>query len=219
MEMAAGDIVFRSVITKQTDVKKIGGARQKFKGRKISLVERSGISPNPADAVLFYQANKLRAMPAGVAKFDRKPEISRQLHQKFPQGLLSVRRRKGRRELNQNHLKFWPERFDCAEEGIQLGSAIAETAAMRNLAGKLAGKPETSRSPFGPTTNGVFRRSSVEGGVHFNRLEIVGVKFQPLRLRQIVRIENIAPVFEAPCARPDANFLLIEKIQMELRDY
>lgn len=219
MEMAAVDIVFRSVITKQTDVKKIGGARQKFKGRKISLVERSSIGPNPTDAVLFYQADKLRAMPACVAKFDCKPEIPRQLHQKSSQRLLSVRRRKGRRELNQNHLEFWPERFDCAEEGIQLGNAVAETADVGNVAGNLARKPETGRSRFGPATNCFFHRSSVEGGVHLNCLEIVGVKFQPLRRRQIVRIENIAPVFEAPCARPDANFLLIEKIQMELRDY
>ena len=96
MDVAAVDIVFRCVITKQTHVKKIGGARQKFKGRKISLVERSGIGPNPADAVLFYQADKLRAMPACVAKFDRKPEIPRQLHQKFPQRLLSVRQAQGK---------------------------------------------------------------------------------------------------------------------------
>ena len=88
-----------------------------------------------------------------------------------------------------------------------------------NMAGKLARKPETGGSRFGPTTNGVFRRSSVERGVHFNRLEIVGVKFQPMRRWQIVRIENIAPVFEAPCARPNANFLLIQKLQVELRDY
>ena len=54
MDMAAVDDVFGCVIAKQTQVKKISGARQKFEGSKVSLVERSGISPDPADAVLFY---------------------------------------------------------------------------------------------------------------------------------------------------------------------
>src|SRR4030095_15699712 len=106
MDVAAIDIVFRCVIAKQSQVKKIGRARQKFEGRKISLVERSGIGPYPADAVLFQQPDKLRSMPAGVAKFDRKPEISRQLHKKFAQRLLAVGRRQRRRELNENHLEL-----------------------------------------------------------------------------------------------------------------
>ena len=118
MDMAAIDVVFRRVIAKQTQVKKIGGARQKFERRKISLVERSGIGPNPANAVFFHQTNKLRPMPAGVAKFNRKPEIARQLHEKFPQRLLSVRWRQRRRELNENHMELWPEGFDRAEERI-----------------------------------------------------------------------------------------------------
>ena len=54
MDVATIDVVFGPVIAKQAKVKKISGAWQKFEGRKVSLVERSGISPDPADAVLFY---------------------------------------------------------------------------------------------------------------------------------------------------------------------
>ena len=54
MDVATIDVVFGRVIAKQTKVKKISGARQKLEGSKVSLVERSGIGPDPANAVLFY---------------------------------------------------------------------------------------------------------------------------------------------------------------------
>src|SRR5215472_17379463 len=118
MDVAAIDIVFSCVIAKQTQVKKIGGARQKFEGSKISLVERGGIGPDPADAVLFQQPNELRPMPASMSKFDRKPKIPRQLRKKFAQRLLAVGWRQRRRELNENHLELWAKWLDCAEKRI-----------------------------------------------------------------------------------------------------
>ena len=86
---------------------------------------------------------------------------------------------------------------------------------MGDLTGKLAGKPKTSGSRFRPTTHGVFRRSSVKRRIHFNGGEIVGIKLQPMGLRQIVRIKDTAPVFEAPRARADADFLLVDQIQTD----
>ena len=38
-------------------------------------------------------------------------------------------------------------------------------------------------------------------------------------LRQIVWIKDTAPVLKAPGARADADFLLVDQIQMELRNY
>src|SRR5262245_16732124 len=104
MDVATIDVVFGRVIAKQTQVKKIGGARQKFEGRKVSLVERSGIGPDPANAVLFHQPNKLWPVPASVAKFDGKPEIPRQLRQELAQRLFSVCGCQRRRKLDENHL-------------------------------------------------------------------------------------------------------------------
>ena len=107
--MASVDVVFGCVIAEQAEVQKISGAWQKFEGRKVSLVERSGIGPDPADTVLFHESNELRPMPAGVAKFNGKPEITRQLHEELAQRLLAVCRRQRRRELNKDHLKLWPK--------------------------------------------------------------------------------------------------------------
>ena len=104
MDMAAIDVVFGCVIAKQTQVKKISRARQKFEGRKVSLVERSGISPDPADPVLFHQPDKLRPMPARVAKFDGKPEILRQLRQELAQRVFSVCWCQRRRELHEDNM-------------------------------------------------------------------------------------------------------------------
>ena len=104
MDVATIDVVFGGVIAKQAQVKKISGAWQKFEGRKVSLVERSGVGPDPANAVPFHQADKLRPMPAGVAKFNGKPEIPRQLRQKLAQRVFSVCGCQRRRQLNQDHL-------------------------------------------------------------------------------------------------------------------
>ena len=104
MDVATMDVVFGRVIAKQAQVKKISGAWQKFEGRKVSLVERGRIGPDPADAVFFQQPNKLRPMPAGVAKFNGKPEITRQLREKFAQCVFSVCWRQRRRELNEDDM-------------------------------------------------------------------------------------------------------------------
>jgi len=109
MDVAAVDIVFGCVIAKQTEVKKISGARQKFEGSKVSLVERSGISPDPANAVLLHKPDKLWPMPARVAKFNGKPEIAWQLCQELAQCVFSVCGRQRRGELNEDDLELWPE--------------------------------------------------------------------------------------------------------------
>jgi len=54
MDVATIRVVFGCVIAQQAQVKKISRAWQKFERRKVSLVEGSGISPDPADAVLFH---------------------------------------------------------------------------------------------------------------------------------------------------------------------
>src|SRR5437763_16295795 len=45
---------------------------------------------------------------------------------------------------------------------------------------------------------------------------MVGIKFQPVSLRQTRRIENATPIFKAPGARADAYLLLISQIQNEI---
>src|SRR5437667_7092561 len=90
MDMAAVDVIFRCVIAQQTQIQKICRARQKFKRGKISFVKRRGIGPDPANPISFQQPNKLRPMPAGMPKLNRKTEISRQLWKKFSQRELAV---------------------------------------------------------------------------------------------------------------------------------
>jgi hypothetical protein len=116
MDMATVDVVFSCVVAKQTQVEKISGAWQKFERRQVSLVERSGIGPDPADTTLFYKPNKLRPMPPSVAKLNGKTEIPRQLQEELAQRLFAVCRRQRRWELNKDHLELWPENFEYAEK-------------------------------------------------------------------------------------------------------
>jgi hypothetical protein len=83
-----------------------------------------------------------------------------------------------------------------------------------DLTGKLAGKPKAGGSRFGPATNRGFGRRSMECRIHFDGRQMACIKFEPVRLRQIMRIKDTSPVVEAPCARADAYLLLIREIQM-----
>ena len=90
---------------------------------------------------------------------------------------------------------------------------------MRDLTGKLAGKPKAGGSRFGPATKRCFARRSVKGRIHFDGREMAGIKFEPLRFWQITRIEDTAPVVEAPRARANPYFLLGKQVQMESGKY
>src|ERR1051325_5360197 len=77
MQLTAIPVVLRAVITQEAEIKKIARSRQKFERREITLVERASIGPDPADPMLFQQANELRLMPARVAELNRKTKIGR----------------------------------------------------------------------------------------------------------------------------------------------
>jgi len=207
------DIVFRRVIAQKTQVEKIRRARQKFEGRKISFVDRGRIGPHPANAMFFQKSNDLRSMPASIAEFNRKSEIPRKLLKKLTQRCLAVFWRKGRRQLDENHVKLWRERLHRLEKQVQFRCAIAQPASVRDLPGKFAGEPKSSRCNLDPTTNGRFGGSTVKGRIDFHGGKVIGVKLEPLRLRQIRRIKRAMPVFKSPCARADAYFMLIGQIQ------
>ena len=90
---------------------------------------------------------------------------------------------------------------------------------MGDLARKLATKAKAGGSRFRPATNGCFGRRSMKRRIHLNGWEVTGIKFEPVRLWQILGIKNSAPVIKAPRARANTYFLLVEQIQMESRKY
>ena len=91
-----------------------------------------------------------------------------------------------------------------------------QPGSVSDLSGKFTGETEASRGHLGPTPNAFFRWNSVKSRIHFNRREIVGIKFQPVTFWQIRRVKNATPVFKAPRARADAYLLLIGQIQNEI---
>ncbi len=213
MDVATVNVVFRCVIAEQTQIEKIRRARQKFERGKISFVERSGICPNPANAIFFQQPDKLRPMPSGVSKFEREPEIPRQLVEKFAQRRFAVFWRKGGRKLDENHLELWRERLNRPKKRIQFCCAIAQSTGVRNLAWEFAGETKSSWRDFDPTLNGRFGRGSIKCRIDFHSREVIGVKFEPLGLWQVRGIKRAAPVVETPRTGSDANFMLVDQIQ------
>ncbi len=213
MDVAAINVVFRCIITEQTQIEKIRRARQEFERGKISFIEWSGIGPHPANAILFQEADKLRPMPSGMTKFDRETEILRQLLEKFAQRRFTVLGRKGGRELDENYLELWRERLNRPKKRIQFCRAIAQSTGVRNLAREFAGETKSGRRDLDPTANGRFSWSSIKCGIDFHSREVIAVEFEPMGLRQIRRIKRTAPVLKAPCARANANFMLLGQIQ------
>jgi len=91
-----------------------------------------------------------------------------------------------------------------------------QPGSVRDLSGKFTGETEAGGGHLDPPPNAFFRWNSVKSRIHFNRGEIVGIKFQPVRFWQIRRVENATPVFKAPRARAEAYLLLIGQIQIEI---
>ncbi len=118
-----------------------------------------------------------------MTKFNRKTKTPRQLREKFTQCRLAIFGSEGWRKLDEDNLELWRNRFDSAQKRIQLDRAIAQPAAVRDLAGKLAGETEPGRSRFDPTPQRFFRGSSIKGGIHFHGREVVRVEFEPSRVR------------------------------------
>jgi len=90
---------------------------------------------------------------------------------------------------------------------------------MGDLARKLATKAKAGGSRFRPATNRCFGRRCMKCGIHFDGWEMAGVKLEPVRLWQIVRIKDSAPVIKAPRARANTYFLLVGQIQRKSRKY
>ena len=184
MNEFAGVVIFGRVIAEQTQIKKIGRPRQEFERREIAFIERTGVGPNPANAVLFQQADDLRPVPAGMTKFNGKPETFRKLHQKFSQDLSAILGRERWRQLNQHNLELGLERLDRAEKRVQFGGAIAQPADMRDFAREFAAETKGSGSQFDPAPDRVLGRDTVKGRIDFDRGKIAGIKFEPFGLRQ-----------------------------------
>jgi hypothetical protein len=54
MPVSSINVIFRRIIAEQAQVEKIGSARQEFEWREIAFVERTGIGPDPTDAIFFH---------------------------------------------------------------------------------------------------------------------------------------------------------------------
>ena len=113
--------------------------------------------------------------------------------------------------------KRWPGVY-AVTIGMIAGAAFAQPARMRDLAGEFTGETKTGGGHLDPAANSVFRRSAIKGRIHFHRRKVARIEFEPLRVRQIHRIESATPVFKTPSAGTDAYFLLIGQIQMKSED-
>ena len=213
VKMSSVGIVFGGVVAQQAQVNEIGGQRQKFEGGEISLIERAGISPDPADAIILQQADDVGAMPAGMSKLDGETKVARQEFKKGAQGGLAILRSERGRELNEENVQFCGQRFNRAQEGGQLGGAIVQLARVRDFAGQLAGEAESGRRHFHPAQGGFLRGRAVKSGVDFHGGKITGIKLEPAGLGQVRRIKGVAPVLERPGTGAHSYFLLIRQVQ------
>lgn len=204
--------IFCGVVAKQSQIQKIRCAREELKWRQVALVQRSGIGPDPADAVFFQKINNLWPVPAGMTKFDGESKIFGQLGEELAQGLSAVLRRERWRQLNQDDLQFGRERLDCTEESGQFGAAIAQPAGVRDFAGKLAGESKTGRRGFDPALHRLICGRAVKGRIDFHRWKVSRVEFKPVRFRQVSGVKRILPLFKGPGTGADSDFLLISEI-------
>src|SRR4030095_3933720 len=120
MDAQPTPIVFRQRVAQQAEVKKIRRDWLKLEWCLVALIERAHIGPHPANAMFLEEANEVRSMPAGVAKFDREAKIRRQLRDEIPEGDFLCLWRVRRGQLNQDDTELRNEWLERLQKGSQL---------------------------------------------------------------------------------------------------
>ena len=119
--------------------------------------------------------------------------------------------------MNQDDLKLRLERFERAQKGREVDSAITQPAGMRDFSGKLARKTKSGWRVFHPAPHGRFRGSAVEGGIDLNGRKIMRIEFQPAGFRQVRWIKVSSPFLKTPRASAKPDLLLCREIQWTLK--
>ena len=213
MNELAGGVVLGRVVAEKAQIQKIGGTRQKFERREIALIQRAGVGPNPADAVLLEQTNDVRSMPARVPKFNRKSKTFWKLDEEFSQCLPAILGREGRRELNEYDVELGFKRLNRAQERADLFRAVAQSADVRDFTGKFAAETKRGWRLFDPASDRVLVRNMVKGRIDFHSRQIASVKLERLGIGQARGIEVSLPFRETPRAHADSDFLLVFEVQ------
>lgn len=189
MRAAVVGVVFRRQIAKQPDVKKIGRLRQDVERPAVLLRERASVIPNPANAMLFEKMHHARQMPVAGSELDRVAETGRQPPDEIAQRRLVMADGKTRRKLEKDAAEFRAHRGDRVQKRIHFFLAVSQLRVVRDFAGHLAREAEMFRRLLQPVRHHAGGGRVIESGVHLDRVEMAGVKFQPAVVRQMGRVK------------------------------
>src|SRR5690606_24297128 len=96
------------------------------------MLERRGIIPDPADAVLFQQVRNAREVPALVAELDGEAEVVRQLVNELAEGELVFPQGEVARELDEHTGQLAAKRCDAGQERREQLLAFAQLVVVRD---------------------------------------------------------------------------------------
>jgi len=198
----------------QTQIKKIGRARQKFERRKIAFIERTGVGPNPRDPILFQQPNNLGPMPASVTKFNGKSKALRELLEKFSQNLSAIL---GVKEGGSWISTTWS--FDSSgsiarrkafSSAVQSRSRQTWVISRGSLQLKRK-KQELVRPSAGPRSPPARCKKSNQ----FQRRENSARKIRAIRIRATLKDKNFHAIPGSSRRKRRFEFLLVGEVQIE----
>jgi hypothetical protein len=154
-------------------------------------------------------------MPVGMAELDCVAEPGREHGEEMPQCMFVPFRMEVGRELDEDTAELGAQGFETFEKCTHLFLAVAKAQFVGDQAGHFATETEVFRGPLHPMGDGLRAGRVVKGRVHLDGGKMPRVKFEPLVLREMGRIESFPPIVVAPCTGADFDFLRCNGIQNE----
>jgi hypothetical protein len=82
------------------------------------------------------------------------------------------------RELKDNRSQLFPENVHRVEELLQVGVAVSQNFFMGDDLGHFGGEDEAFGSSRRPVADGARRGASIEGRIHLDGMEVLGIERQ-----------------------------------------
>gem|GEM_PF-2227516 len=202
MRLAAIGMVAGSRITQQPDDRKVRAGWVQIKRRPIRAGQRGEIAPDITHIVLFQKMHRVRMQPAFMPEFNRPGPRSGKLTDEIAQGVFVVVGIHPGGKLNNDRADFGLQRLQPLKKIRQQLLAIPQPVVVGYFPGQLAGENKIRRRDVSPVLGHCSGRRMIKRGIHLHRLEVVRVKLKPLGRREMIGVEDAAPVVMRPCAGP-----------------
>src|SRR4051794_1558056 len=173
----------------------------------VRVIPARRVADHERDAVGAQQLVDLVDEPAVVAKLEAVP-AGRELLERRGQACVIAAEAGRQLPEHRPQLRRLDQRADPLVEELDARRQLAEPLDVRRVAAHLHGEEEPGRRLLHPVGDRRLARQPVEGGVHLDGVEVLGIELEPAASRQPRWVEDaVTPVLVVPARAADPDRL------------